>query len=45
MGGEGVKITSEADDGERSLTVSREGVRACMFWHSEVSAHSPIITW
>lgn len=43
--GGGVGITSEADDGVRSLTVSREGVRACMFWHSEVSAHSPIITW
>lgn len=44
-GGGGVGITSEAYDGVRSLSVSREGVRACMFWHSEVSAHSPIITW
>lgn len=36
------KLTMEL----RSLTASREGERACVpFWHAEVSAHSPIITW
>lgn len=34
------KTTSEGGDGVSSLSERGDGVCACMFWHSNVSAHS-----